>query len=163
MDLGEVMWTSTPAQLSHRLNEGCRFDVTDSAAEFDDAYVGRFMGRIDGDLGDSLNPVLDGIGEVGNDLNRLSQVVTAAFAFYHMLIHLASCDGIFPSEGDVEVAFVVAQIKVNFAAIVEDKTFAVLGGCHCARIDIHVGVDFDRGDFEPDRLQQEASGRGYTT
>lgn len=42
-----------------------------------------------------------------------------------MLVDLASSDIAFASEGDIEVAFVIAKVEVDFSTIVEDKDFAM--------------------------------------
>jgi hypothetical protein len=41
-----------------------------------------------------------------------------------VLVDLASREVVLPREGDVEVAFVVAEVEVRFAAVVEDKDLA---------------------------------------
>lgn len=58
-----------------------------------------------------------------DDLYRLSKVVASSLALNDMLVYLAGGDVVFTRQGDVEVAFVVAQIEIDFAAIVEYKDF----------------------------------------
>lgn len=59
-------------QLRQCLDEGHAFDVTDCAAQFDDANIGLQAGSINRNSSDALDPVLDGICDMGNavDVSR---------------------------------------------------------------------------------------------
>ena len=59
-------------QLSDGLEERERLDVADGAADLDDHQVGGLG------LGERLDPLLDLVGDVRDDLHRLAQVVAAA-------------------------------------------------------------------------------------
>lgn len=101
---------------------------------------------------------------MGHDLHGFAQVVALALTLDDMLVDLARGDVVVACEGDVEVALVVAEIEVDFAAVGENEYFAmpvqyqrpvlgrsvgwsgVLLWVHSPRIDIEVGVDFDRRD-----------------
>lgn len=48
-----------------------------------------------------------------------SPYITDLF-FYDLLIYLPSCDIVIPGQGNIQVSFVVAQIKVDFTPIVEN-------------------------------------------
>jgi hypothetical protein len=71
---------------------------------------------------------LDGIRQVGYNLDCLAKIITAAFPLDDMLVDLASCDVVIACEGNVEVAFVVAQVEVDFSTIVKDKAFSMPQG-----------------------------------
>jgi hypothetical protein len=94
-----------------------------------------------------------------------------------VLVYLASSDIVVAGEGDVEVALVVAEIEVDFAAVGQDEDLAVpkqwsmglpwpwwagnaLARVHSPGVDIEVGVDLDRGHLQALRLEQQARGRG---
>jgi hypothetical protein len=62
---------------------------------------------------------------VGDDLHGFTQVVALAFALDDVLVNLARGDVVIACQGDVEVALVVAEIKVDFTAVGEDKDFAM--------------------------------------
>lgn len=64
-----------------------------------------------------------------DDLNSLAEVVTFSLAFDDMLVDLAGCDVIIACKGNVQVAFVVAEIEVNFSTIGEDENFAMPVQC----------------------------------
>ena len=76
-------------ELAQRLNEGHGLDVAHRPAQLDHAYVGRAGPAVDRDVGDPLDPLLDGVRDVGHDLDRLAQVVAAPLLFDDGLVHLA--------------------------------------------------------------------------
>lgn len=65
MDGHEVCATSLVAQLGQSLDEGHALDITDSASKLDDADIRLLGGAVDRDYSDALDPVLDGICDVG--------------------------------------------------------------------------------------------------
>lgn len=65
-----------------------------------------------------------------NDLHRLPQIVSLALLPDDLRVDLARSEVVLFREGDVEVAFVIAQVEVGFAAVVEDVDFAVFGRRH---------------------------------
>jgi hypothetical protein len=75
MDGHEVGATSLVAQLCQGLDEWHALDVTNSASELDDADIRFFVRSIHRNQRDTLDPVLDGIGNVGNtaDVSRASR------------------------------------------------------------------------------------------
>lgn len=60
-----------------------------------------------------------------DDLHCFPEVVAATFALNNMLVDLACGDVLVAGESDVEVAFVVSEVEVDFAAVVEDVDLAV--------------------------------------
>lgn len=99
VDEGKVVDSNAELELTHGLDEGSRFDIADRSAElfgsallesgggqrdqaasrahFNEAHIRRQARLVDGDLGDALHPVLNGVGDMRNDLNGLSEVVSA--------------------------------------------------------------------------------------
>jgi hypothetical protein len=125
VDLEEIVLAGAAAQMRHGLDEGHALDVTDSSTELDDAHIRHFVGIVNGYLRNLDDPVLDGIGDVRHDLHRLAQVVALALALDDVLVDFARGDVIIASQGDVEVALVVAEIEVDLAAVGEDKDLAM--------------------------------------
>jgi hypothetical protein len=117
VNLHEVVLARTPPQLAHSLYERHALDVAHCASQLDYADIRLLARVVDGYPRDPLNPVLDRIGDVGNDLDGFAQVVALALALDNMLVYLARGDVIVASEGNVEVALVVAEIEVDFAAV----------------------------------------------
>jgi hypothetical protein len=162
VDLHEVVLARSSPQLAHSLNEGHALNIAHCASQLNYADIGLLARVIDGYPRDLLDPVLNRIGNVWHDLYGFAQVVALALALDDVLVDLARRDVVVASEGDVEVALVVAEIEVDFAAVGEDKNLAMPGcrlvlsiavclgrillGIHSPRIDIEVRVDFDRRD-----------------
>jgi hypothetical protein len=163
VNLEEIALSSSPLQLSHRLDERRALDIADCASQLNDTHIRHLLGVIDRNPGNPLNPVLDCIRQVRNHLDRLADVLASTLLLDDVLVDLACGDVVLARERDVEVAFIVAKVKIDFTAIVEDKDFTVsatyqlrpqfskslrclLGGSHSASIDIHVRIDLDRGD-----------------
>ena len=106
-----------------------------------------------------------------HDLHRLAEVVALALALDDVLVDLACGDVVVAREGDVEVALIVAQVEVDFAAVGEDEHLAVprrrlvcqlgvcrvvrrvLFGIHSPSVDIEVGVHLDGRDVQPCQYQ----------
>lgn len=64
-----------------------------------------------------------------DDLDGFTQVVALALALDNVLVDLARGDVVVACKGNVEVALIVAQIEVNFAAVGEDEHFAMPVDC----------------------------------
>ena len=108
------------------------------SAYLDDAHVRLLAGLVNRYLRDPLDPVLNGIGEVRNDLYCFAEVVASSlkgsaviahfrqirraahFAADYMLVHFAGGDIVIPTETDIEVALVISEIQVGLSAVVED-------------------------------------------
>ena len=74
---GHVFASDTELELTQRLHVGRGFDVADRATEFDDAGVGASFATIGRPGRHVFNPVLNGIGDVGDDLHRFAEVVAS--------------------------------------------------------------------------------------
>ena len=129
MNVDKIVATGSPPQLPHSFNEGCAFDVSDSSTQLDYADVRLFLCVVHRYSCDSFYPVLDCVCDVWDHLNSLSQVVSSSLSFDDMLVHLSGRDAVLKCQGDVEIAFVVPQIEVDFAAIVQHETLAVSKIC----------------------------------
>lgn len=125
VNLQEVVATSASPQLPHGFDEWGTFDVTNGTSKLDDADVGLFIRVIDRYLGHLLDPILNGVRQVRNNLDRLAQIVAFSFPIDDMLVDLASGDIAISGQGDVEVALVVAQVEINFAAVVQHEALAM--------------------------------------
>ena len=163
MYLQKVVLSSPPSQLSHCLDERPTLDISHCPTKFDNADIRLFVRVIHRYSRNARNPVLDCIREMRHDLYSTAKVVASSLPLDDVLVDLAGGDVVFSSQGDVKVPLVVAQVKVNFSAIIEDEHLPVpvdrsaslalvppirwmyiLCGCHGPRIDIHIRVDLDR-------------------
>ncbi len=138
------------AHLADGFEEGERFDVADRATDLDqqDLAVG----------GDLAHGVFNLVGDVGDDLDGLAEVVSAALLGDDLLVDAAGGEVVVAGEFGVGEALVVAQVEVGLGSIVGDEDLAVLEGGHGARIDVEVGVELHHVDLDAARLQQAADG-----
>ena len=102
MDIENVSVTGIPLHLTNGFEEWKTLDITHSAANFCEDNIG-----ICG-LAQTDDPFLDFIGDVGDDLNRSAEVISAAFFLDDCAVDRAGCDGCFPRQLDVYKAFIVS-------------------------------------------------------
>ena len=60
-----------------------------------------------------------------NNLHGPADVVTSSLALNDMMIDFSRRDVVFPGQCDVQVTFVVAQVKINFSPIVKNKDLSM--------------------------------------
>ena len=78
IDQREILDADPELKLPHGFDKGSRFDIPDGTPEFDDTHVRRLAARVDRDGGDAEDPFLDGVGQMGDDLDGLAEVVSLA-------------------------------------------------------------------------------------
>ena len=54
----------------------------------------------------------------------------------------------------------MAQILIDFAAVVGNKSLAVFGGAHGAGVDGNIGVNFNTGNFIAGGFEKQTDGSG---
>ncbi len=133
------------AQLADRLKERLRLDVPDGAADFNQGNVG-----IAGALDDAT---LDLVGDVRNDLNGRTQVITPALAAQHVFVYATGGEVVVLGHAGADEPLVVPQIEIGLGAVVGDEHLAVLERAHGARIDVDVRVKLEHRDLQAPRLQ----------
>lgn len=165
MNLHEVVPARPSSQLTHSLDKRHALDITHGASQLNYAHIRLLARVIDGYPRHLLDPVLNRIGNVWHNLHRLAQIVALALALDNVAVDFARRDVVIARQRDVEVALVVAEIEVDFAAVGEDEYFAVPVVClvtchggiyrrlaglllrvHRPCVDIEVRVDLDRRD-----------------
>src|ERR1700761_5812365 len=135
-------------ELPDRLEERQRLDVAHRAADLGDHEV-----DVAG-LRHQLDPVLDLVGDVRDDLDGGAEVVAATLATDHGVVD--------PARGDVggearvraREALVVAQVEVGLGAVLGYEHLAVLVGRHGPGIDVDVRVELLQLDVQPASYQQ---------
>ena len=125
MDLHEVIPARSPPELSQGLNKRHALHITNCTTKLNDAHIWLLACIIYGYTRNLLDPFLDCICNVWDNLYGLAQVITLALAFDDVLVDLASGDIVVTSESDVEVAFIVAEIEIDFTTVGEDEDFTV--------------------------------------
>ena len=143
--------------------------IPEKKSHLDNADIGLVLAAVHGQLGHPLDPVHDGVGDVGDDLHRLSEVVATSLRYRNglvssfkerrthllgndMVINLARCNVVAKGERGIEEALVVAQVQVDLAAVVQHKDLAVLDRVHEAGVNVEVRVNLSHaGEFEKQR------------
>lgn len=74
-----------------------------------------------------LDPALDLVRDVRDDLDGFSEVVAAAFFGDDLAVDFAGGDVVVGGKGDGEEAFVVSEVEVRFSSVVEDEALFVVG------------------------------------
>src|SRR5262249_58019128 len=109
------------------LGKGRVFDAPAGPADLDDRDL-----RLAG-LGQRDDPRLDLVGDVGNDLDRVAEVIAAALLVEDALVDLPGGDVVRAAERQSGEPLVVAEVEVGLGAVVGDEHFAVLERAHRAR------------------------------
>jgi hypothetical protein len=153
VDVADVVATDHVAELTDRLEERQDLDVADRAADLGDHHV-------DVVVCDALDPTLDLVGDVRDDLHRLAEVVATAFRGEHRLVDRAGGGVGVARQVLVDESFVVAEVEIGLAAVVGDEHLAVLERVHRARIDVDVRVELLQRDPQTPQLEQPSQRRG---
>ena len=136
--------------LADGLQEGLALDVARRAADLGQHHVCAAL------FAHGVDEVLDLVGDVGNDLHGLAQVVAVALLGQHVPVDLAGGQVGVLVEVLVDEALVVAQVQVGFRAVVGDEHLAMLVGAHGAGVYVDVGVELLRDDLQAAHLEQAA-------
>mmetsp|Transcript_42490 Transcript_42490/g.90752 ORF Transcript_42490/g.90752 Transcript_42490/m.90752 type:complete len:251 (-) Transcript_42490:575-1327(-) len=136
-----VVATDAELKLPERFDEGHGLDVTDCAAQLDDADIRRAGLVIRRDVRNTLDPFHDRVSHVRHNLHGLTEVVASALPLQALLVHLSRRDVVVAPKCDPNETLVVSQIEVHLAAVVKSENLAVLKGRHGARVDVEVRID----------------------
>src|SRR5579864_5026816 len=150
MNVNCVVGTEFETHLANRFHEWERFDVSDRAADFDDYdvhIIGNFAKR-----------GFDFVGDVGNHLNSLAEVIAAALFGQNGFVDAARGPIVIARQLGIREALVVAKIEIGLGAIVGDVHFTVLIGRHRARIYVEIGIALLKSDIEAAGFEQAAYG-----
>ena len=137
------------AQLTDCLQEGQGLDIADGSTDLDNAHV-----HVGGHL---LDGSLDLVGDMGNHLNRLAQVVPPPFLLNHRFIDPAGGQVVVLSQPAVGEALIMPQVQVRFGAVIGDEYLPVLVGAHGSGIHVEVGIELLQTDPIAPTLQQAAN------
>ncbi|KAH3669957.1 hypothetical protein OGATHE_002770 [Ogataea polymorpha] len=118
--------SNSELELSQGFNKGSRLNITNSSTQFNDTDIWFHSRGVNRNSGNTLNPVLDGISDMRNNLNSFTQVVSFSLLLNHSRVNLACGDIVVFSERNTQVSFIVSQIKIHFSTIVQNKALPVL-------------------------------------
>ena len=129
MQIENVSRADVESELADRLQERQDLDVADRSADLGDDDIG-FVG------GELANPMLDLIGDMGDNLHGPPEVVAAAFGSDHRRVD-RTC-GRVRSAGQtfIDEPLVVAKVKVGFTPVIGDENLAVFERVHGPWVDV---------------------------
>ena len=152
VDVADVVPAGLLAELADRLEERQDLDVADRAADLGDHDVDVVGGH-------AADAPLDLVGDVGDDLHRLAEVVAAPLGGEHGLVDRAGRGVGRPREVLVDEALVVAEVEVGLPAVVGDEDLAVLERVHRPGVDVDVRIELLQRHPETAELEQPAQRR----
>ena len=160
-DVGDISQVDTdaaaaqlPTQLADGLDKRQGLDVAHGATYLGDDKVILARGA------EQLDVTLDLVGDVGDDLDGLAQVIATPLLVDDALIDASGGDVVGTSGLDVGEALVVPQVQVGLMTIDGDIALAVLIGVQRPWIDVDVGVKLLAGHTVAAREQQAGNARG---
>ena len=151
MDEGRGAARQLVAELADRLEERQALDVADRAADLAQHEVDALVA--------GGNEILDGVGDVRDDLHGGAEIVAAALFGDDLLVDAPGGDVVGLARRAPGKALIVAKIEIGFGAVVGDEHLAMLIGAHGPGIDIKIGVELAQTHAEPTRLKQRAECR----
>ena len=155
VDVDRVVARQVVAELPDRLEERQALDVADRAADLAQHEVVALVAVAD--------ELLDGVGDVRDDLDGGAEIVAAPLLGEDVLVDAAGGDVVLAGRRTAGEALVVPEVEVGLGAVVGDEDLAVLVGRHRARIDVEIGVELAQPDLVAARLQQRAERCGCET
>ena len=135
-------------ELPKCLDKWCTLDISYSSTQFDNTGIRGLVTTVGRTLCHILYPRLYGIGYMGDDLNCFAKVITTSFSFDYLGVDLTCGDVMITFKTDIEKSFVISEVKVDFAAVVEHENFAVFEWTHGASIAVQIRVNFHRSDSQ---------------
>ena len=149
----DVVLADFQSELAERLDEKQPLHVADGAANFGDEDI--HVGIVRGDL---VHPLLDFVGDMGNELDGLAEIFAFTFFLDYGIEHLAGGEIVHLREHTGGETLVVAEVEVGLRSVIEHIDLAVLVGRHGAGIDVEVGVEFLHQYLEPTGFEESADG-----
>ena len=101
MNVTEIFSLYFELKLSKCLNERHAFNISNGSTQFYDADFRSSGLRRNRNLRDPLHPVLYGVCDVGDHLDRLAQVISSPLLVDDTLIHFAGRNVVVSTKGDI--------------------------------------------------------------
>ncbi len=143
----DVVAADLVTDLAYRLKERKRLDVAHGAADLGDDHV--HLGT-----GHAADAVLDLVGDVGDHLHGVAEVLAAPLLGDDVRVDLAGGDVGRAVQLGVEESLVVADVEVGLGSVVCDEDLTVLERVHRPGVDVEVGVQLLHGDPQAAKLQK---------
>ena len=149
VDEQDVLLPFLERELPEGLDERHPFDVADGSADLDQDDIGPLL------LANRADHPFDLVRDMGDDLDRLPEVVPAPLFLDHGAVHLPRRDVVVSREVHVEEPLVVPEIEVRLRSVVEDEDLPVLVGVHRARVHVQVRIDLHGADPQAAGFQKD--------
>ena len=117
----EVVVPNTELKLAEGLEEDGGLDVSHRAADLDEADVGRLPGVVDGNLSHTLDPVLDLIGDMRDNLDGFAEIVPLALLRDYVAVDFSRGDIVLSRELDRQKALIVAKVQVRLGTVFQHE------------------------------------------
>ena len=153
MDVQHVFPSLFRRHLPDGLQKRLALDVAHRAADLRDDHVG--VPVVHG-----VDPPLDLVGDVGDDLHRAAQIAALPLPVQHRPEHLARGHGGVAVQRLVHEPLIVSQIQIRLRAVVGDEHLPVLIGAHGPRIHVEIRIELLVAHPQAALLQQPAQRRG---
>ena len=150
MDVAAVVAALLQAHLTDGLQERLALNIAGGAADLGNDHIGIGRGC------HVVDVILDLVGDVGDDLDGLTQISALALLVQYVPVHLAGGQVGVLVQIFVDEALVVAQIKVGLGAVIGHEYLTVLQGAHGAGVHVHIRVQLLAGDLQSAALEQAA-------
>ena len=147
--VADVVPPDVASELADGLEEGDDLDVAHRAPDLDDDDVD----VVGAEAADAL---LDLVGDVGDDLDRLAQVVASSLLGDDRRVDAARGGVGVLVEVLVDEPLVVTEVEVGLAPVLGHEHLAVLEGVHRPGIDVDVRVELAHRDPQAAALEQAA-------
>jgi len=92
---------------------------------------------------------------MGDDLDCLSEVVSAPLAVDNRLVDLSGRHAVPAAQALVDEALVVPKIEVRLRPVIRHEDLAVLEGTHRPGVNIDIGIELLEGHLESALLQKQ--------
>src|SRR4029078_6141984 len=155
VDVDCVIARQIVAELADRLEVRESLDVADGSAYLAQDEVKAIIPVTD--------EILDGIGDMRDDLDRCPKIIAAPLARENVLIDAAGGDGVMARGRAAGEAVGVAEVEVGFRAVIGHKDFAMLIWRHRAWVDVEIGIELAQAHLIAAGLQQRAERRRSET
>ena len=136
--VSEVYAYGVPSQFPFQLTDAFqirkRFDIAHRSSDFSDNEIELIL------VAQQLDVALNFIGDVGNNLNSLAQIVATAFFVDYTLVDASCRDVVRFGRLYAQEAFIMSQVEVGFVSVYGYITLSVLVGVQRSGVDVDVGV-----------------------
>ena len=150
MDVAAVVAALLQAHLTDGLQEGLALNIAGGATDLGNDHIGIGRGC------HVVDVILDLVGDVGDDLDGLTQISALALLVQHVPVHLAGGQVGVLVQIFVDEALIVTQIQVGLSAVIGHEHLTVLQGAHGTRVHVHIRVQLLAGDLQSAALEQAA-------